>query len=47
MNNLDDIRKIDEIDPSGMLKAEEEFYRQLTGSKEIIKNTDISRLSGN
>jgi len=46
MNDLDDLKKIDKLDPAGMLKAEEEFYGQLTESKKIIKGTDISRLSG-
>lgn len=46
MNNLDDLQKIKELDPAGMLKAEEDFYEQLTESKSIIKNTDISGLSG-
>ena len=46
MNNLDDLNKISDIDPAGMLKAEEEFYGQLTGSKDIIKETDLSGLSG-
>ena len=46
MNNLDDLQKIEEIDPSGMLKAEEGFYGQLTESKDIISKTDLSDLKG-
>ena len=46
MNNLDDLQRISGIDPAGMLKAEEEFYGQLTGAKEIIESTDLSGLSG-
>jgi glucose/mannose-6-phosphate isomerase len=46
MNSLDDLQKINELDPAGMLKAEEDFLGQLTESKEIIQNTDLSGLSG-
>jgi glucose/mannose-6-phosphate isomerase len=46
MNDLDDLNKISEIDPAGMLKAEEQFYGQLTGSKDIIEKTDLINLSG-
>jgi len=46
MNDLDDLKKIGEIDKSGMLKAEEDFYGQLTASKKILDDTDLSGLSG-
>ena len=46
MNDLDDLQKIKELDPAGMLKAEENFFGQLTESKDIIQNTDLSSLSG-
>ena len=46
MNNLDDLQKIKELDPSGMLETEEGFYGQLTESKNIISKTDLSALKG-
>ncbi len=46
MNDLDDLNKINDIDPEGMLKAEEEFYGQLSGAKDIMAETDLSGLSG-
>jgi len=46
MNSLDDLQKIEEIDPSGMLETEEGFYNQLTESKNIISKADLSTLKG-
>ena len=46
MNDLDDLKRIREIDPDGMLEAEEGFYGQLAESKDIIAGTDLSSLSG-
>jgi len=46
MNDLDDLKRIREIDPDGMLEAEEGFYGQLAESKEIIAGTDLSSISG-
>jgi len=46
MNSLDDLQKIKELDPSGMLETEEGFYGQLTESKNIISKTDLSVLKG-
>jgi len=45
MNDLDDLKKIQELDPAGMLKAEEDFYEQLTSARNIAKNADLSKLS--
>ncbi|MFC2144843.1 bifunctional phosphoglucose/phosphomannose isomerase [Actinomycetota bacterium] len=44
MNNLDDLKKIEELDPAGMLKAEEDFYEQLIEAQNIANNTDFSKL---
>ncbi len=46
MNDLDDLKRIREIDPGGMLEAEEGFYGQLAESKDIIAGTDLSSLYG-
>ena len=45
MNNLDDLKKIQELDPTGMLKAEEDFYEQLIEAQNIAKNADLLKLS--
>lgn len=46
MNNLDDLQRIEKLDPSGMLEAEEDFYGQLIEAKNIISKTDFSVLKG-
>ena len=45
MNDLDDLKKIGELDPAGMLKAEEDFYDQLIEARTIAENTDLSKIS--
>ena len=45
MNALDDLKKIQELDPAGMLKAEEDFHDQLIEAQNIAKNADLSKLS--
>jgi glucose/mannose-6-phosphate isomerase len=46
MNNLDDLKKIEMIDLSGMLDIEEKFPAQLVGAKDIITGADLGSLGG-
>ncbi|MBN2072814.1 MAG: bifunctional phosphoglucose/phosphomannose isomerase [Actinobacteria bacterium] len=44
MNILDDLSKINGIDPKGMLEVEEKFYGQLMDAKKIAENTGLGGL---
>lgn len=45
MNILDDLGKIDQMDPEGMLEIEEGFYNQLVQATDIASKADLSRFS--
>ncbi|MHB1348069.1 MAG: SIS domain-containing protein, partial [Candidatus Humimicrobiaceae bacterium] len=44
MNILDDMEKINSLDPENMLGIEENFYDQLSRAKDIGEKTDISKI---
>ncbi|MCG9478747.1 MAG: bifunctional phosphoglucose/phosphomannose isomerase [Actinomycetia bacterium] len=46
MNTLDDINKIEQLDPQGMLEVEENFYNQLLEGQKIAEAADLSQIAG-